>query len=808
MSLLTPRRGLAAIAVIAAVIAGNAGVPVRAQQGGVRWRFADVAPLQLPEPCKRGMTLAGFEYDPQGRPVVAWREENDCGGPPDVFWTRQEAGVWHNPISIRSGLQYDGTALSGYYGRMILRPSDGNPFFVYRDVAPGNSLNTYESDLGADPTGHDPVFLEPLVGPQTCAYMTYALAFAPGALLPDWVSNFIGCNQYGNIRLDGTIIGGTSPSGPSLTVTPDGARHVLWIDGEQYGSYAFHSGPAGTTLLFNNVSGTSETAVASDGSGRLHAIIRGVEGNQADWDLGAIVYITSVDGGATWTPFEYIDPIDDAIPDSIGANSNISFALDTDGVPAVTYWRANSELWYARRDGPGGTWTRSLVTTADPSTRAPRSSQIRFDPAGVPTIAFYDVNARRTRLATPVPFGQTPPIDIAVTGSVNPASAQPGAPLTYTFNVTNNGAANVDNVVVTHAWPDGVTFGDASIARSVNGTWTLGYADLRRDRDDHGPRHSADGARRHRRRGFGDVGRPRYRTREQLRHDRRWHLHDRVRRNDHAGPRHRGDVSAVPNPVIANGVVTFIVKATNVATVDASGVTVVNTLPAGGSVIDAAPSPSSMTGNDQTFFVGALPAGASEWFVIRLQAPLTAATLTDSAHVSAPGDGNFANDSASASTVVKPDACFVPTSGLTSHWRGDGHANDDSGTHPGTRDGADTYASGRVGQAFSFNGMDDDIFIANTPDLRPAHFTVSAWVRPTTFHAGGWRRVYRPRRLLAGFREWTGGAVHASVRNPDDLAAARDAQPVVFADRHVGRRGGDTVRGTGCPSPRPRLRSR
>ena len=170
--------------------------------------------------------------------------------------------------------------------------------------------------------------------------------------------------------------------------------------------------------------------------------------------------------------------------------------------------------------------------------------------------------------------------------------------------------------------------------------------------------------------------------------------------------------------------------------------TVVNTLPAGGSVIDAAPSPSSMTGNDQTFFVGALPAGASEWFVIRLQAPLTAATLTDSAHVSAPGDGNFANDSASASTVVKPDACFVPTSGLTSHWRGDGHANDDSGTHPGTRDGADTYASGRVGQAFSFNGTDDDIFIANTPDLRPAHFTVSAWVRPTTFHAGGWNAAF------------------------------------------------------------------
>ena len=83
----------------------------------------------------------------------------------------------------------------------------------------------------------------------------------------------------------------------------------------------------------------------------------------------------------------------------------------------------------------------------------------------MPTIAFYDVNARRKRLATPVPFGETPPIEIAVPFA-SLASAQAGAPLTYTLNVTNHGAANVDNVVVTHAWPDGVTFGDASIARS------------------------------------------------------------------------------------------------------------------------------------------------------------------------------------------------------------------------------------------------------------------------------------------------------------------------------------------------------
>src|SRR5436190_4605318 len=90
------RRILAAVAIIAAAIAWSTGVRLRAQQAGVIWQFEHVAPLQLPNPaCKVGMTLTGFEYDPQGRPVVGWREENACGGPPDVFWTRKDSGAWH-----------------------------------------------------------------------------------------------------------------------------------------------------------------------------------------------------------------------------------------------------------------------------------------------------------------------------------------------------------------------------------------------------------------------------------------------------------------------------------------------------------------------------------------------------------------------------------------------------------------------------------------------------------------------------------------------------------------------------------------
>ena len=185
------------------------------------------------------------------------------------------------------------------------------------------------------------------------------------------------------------------------------------------------------TPLFSNVNRNGgEVALASDANGVLHAVIRGVEGDQADWDLGATVYLTSTDNGETWTPFEYIDPDDDATPGSIGVSANISLALDANGVPAVTYWRYNSELWYARRDGPGGTWTRSLVTTM-PGQSLPHSAQVRFDPAGAPAIAYFDKAANAVQIARPLPAGTTLPIDVSVSGTAVPATIQPGGDLTY-----------------------------------------------------------------------------------------------------------------------------------------------------------------------------------------------------------------------------------------------------------------------------------------------------------------------------------------------------------------------------------------
>jgi len=180
--------------------------------------------------------------------------------------------------------------------------------------------------------------------------------------------------------LNGVGFGGGYQPHPALAITPDGVRHVLW-NTENFLYYARQAPADASPIafgapLFTNINRNGgEVRLASDASGALHAVVRGVEGDQADYDKGAVVYMTSTDGGRTWGPFEYIDP-NDAVPGSIGQNSDISLAIDASGVPAVTYWRYNAELWYARRDGPGGTWTRSLVTVGSVF-GAPRSAQVR-----------------------------------------------------------------------------------------------------------------------------------------------------------------------------------------------------------------------------------------------------------------------------------------------------------------------------------------------------------------------------------------------------------------------------------------------
>jgi len=79
---------------------------------------------------------------------------------------------------------------------------------------------------------------------------------------------------------------------------------------------------------------------------------------------------------------------------------------------------------------------------------------------------------------------------------------------------------------------------------------------------------------------------------------------------------------------------------------------------------------------------------------------------------------------------ISPPVCVNPPSGLISWWPGDDNANDIKGSNHGTLQNGATFAVGKVGQAFSFDGIDD---VVNTP-LTVSYVggvTLDAWVKTT-----------------------------------------------------------------------------
>ena len=115
-------------------------------------------------------------------------------------------------------------------------------------------------------------------------------------------------------------------------------------------------------------------------------------------------------------------------------------------------------------------------------------------------------------------------------------------------------------------------------------------------------------------------------------------------------------------------------------------------------------------------------------------------------------------------------ACVQPPTDLVSWWNGEGSANDLIGSLHGTLQNGTTFASGRVGQAFSFDGTDDYVTVPDSTsmDLTTA-FTIGAWIRVSNFtnqHATiiakgdyTWRlqRSFSGNTLLFGTGDWSAG---------------------------------------------------
>jgi hypothetical protein len=90
----------------------------------------------------------------------------------------------------------------------------------------------------------------------------------------------------------------------------------------------------------------------------------------------------------------------------------------------------------------------------------------------------------------------------------------------------------------------------------------------------------------------------------------------------------------------------------------------------------------------------------------------------------------LATSADAALTVIVP-TCVAAPSNLVSWWQGDSDAHDVMGTNSGTLRGGVSFAAGKVGMAFSFNGTNGHVRITNSVGLRFTNaMTVEAWINP------------------------------------------------------------------------------
>jgi len=85
------------------------------------------------------------------------------------------------------------------------------------------------------------------------------------------------------------------------------------------------------------------------------------------------------------------------------------------------------------------------------------------------------------------------------------------------------------------------------------------------------------------------------------------------------------------------------------------------------------------------------------------------------------------------------NACVASPSGLVAWWPGDGHSLDLQGSNHGTNRNGATYTSGKAGESFVFDGLDD--YVETAFDAQPSampNTTWECWVFPTV--ADGARR--------------------------------------------------------------------
>lgn len=90
----------------------------------------------------------------------------------------------------------------------------------------------------------------------------------------------------------------------------------------------------------------------------------------------------------------------------------------------------------------------------------------------------------------------------------------------------------------------------------------------------------------------------------------------------------------------------------------------------------------------------------------------------------------------SSNAVLAAAVCVPVPSGLVGWWPAEGDATDVTGENPGVLMNGATFAAGKVGQAFSFDGIASYVQVPDNPSLHCTNgLTIEAWIYPTNIGA-------------------------------------------------------------------------
>jgi Concanavalin A-like lectin/glucanases superfamily/Immunoglobulin domain/Immunoglobulin I-set domain len=91
-------------------------------------------------------------------------------------------------------------------------------------------------------------------------------------------------------------------------------------------------------------------------------------------------------------------------------------------------------------------------------------------------------------------------------------------------------------------------------------------------------------------------------------------------------------------------------------------------------------------------------------------------------------------NSVSVPLTVNIANCVTPPAGIVGWWQGEGNALDSASTNHGTLINGVGFTNGLVGQAFSFNGINQYVDVPNSASLNPTNsVTLEAWINPAQF---------------------------------------------------------------------------